>query len=291
MIVVMEVEAPDSAAEAVVSHLVQAGADVHRSSGSSRTILGVVGVVGDALAAVLAEMPGVAKVVRVSEPYRLASRRFRQQPSVVDGAWGAIGGDHPWVAVEPIGVGALLAQQGDEVPPSLPYAVRAGRPFDAAVVRSGRAPEYVGALSCLSLDPAAQGAPWPVRFIERPPSATIDDWLVIADKGLSRGDRVVLVETGTPGPGGGRGLDVTLLVAVRAATHLPLIVDVPPVAAERRHVASIAFAAVAAGAAGVILRAWAGPPGGTPAVPATLTWEAAAEMADRLRAIERAVRG
>jgi len=68
-------------------------------------------------------------------------------------------------------------------------------------------------------------------------------------------------------------------------------VDVPPVAGQRRHVASVAYAAIAAGATGVILRAWAGPPGGAPAAPATLSWDEASEVADRLRAIERAVRG
>jgi 3-deoxy-7-phosphoheptulonate synthase len=289
MIVVMEVDVPDRAVEAVVSYLVRAGADVHRSSGSSRTILGVVGTVTEPVAAVVAEMAGVAKVVRVSEPYRLASRRFRQEPSVVEGAWGAIGGEHPWVAVEPVGV----TPAEDDAPASLPYAVRAGRPFDAAIARRGRAPESIGALACLSLDAAALGSPWPIRFVEREPCAGIDEWLIAAEKELARGDRVVLLEPGTPQPGGGleRSLDVTRLVAVRAATHLPVVVDIPRIAGQGRRVAALACSAVAAGASGVILRAWAGPAQGGPLAAATLTWEAASETAERLRAIQRAVRG
>ena len=43
MIVVMEPDAPEAAIEAVISQLVAAGFDVHRSSGQERTILGVVG--------------------------------------------------------------------------------------------------------------------------------------------------------------------------------------------------------------------------------------------------------
>ena len=42
MIVVMEPDASDAAIESVISFLVSAGFDVHRSSGQSRSILGVV---------------------------------------------------------------------------------------------------------------------------------------------------------------------------------------------------------------------------------------------------------
>ena len=67
MVVVMETDAPDGAIEAVVSFLVGTGADVHRSSGQTRTILGVVGNISFTDAAVVAEMPCVTKVVRVTD--------------------------------------------------------------------------------------------------------------------------------------------------------------------------------------------------------------------------------
>ena len=70
MIVVMEPEAPESAVESVISFLVGAGFDVHRSSGQTRTILGVVGDVTGNDVSVVREFAGVAEVVRVSEPYR-----------------------------------------------------------------------------------------------------------------------------------------------------------------------------------------------------------------------------
>src|SRR5689334_15655060 len=102
MIVVMEAGATDPAIENVISFLVSAGFDVHRSSGATRTTLGVVGDVTENDAAVVRDLDGVAQVVRVSEPYRLASRRFRQRGTVVEGPWGHIGGDRPWIAIEPI---------------------------------------------------------------------------------------------------------------------------------------------------------------------------------------------
>jgi 3-deoxy-7-phosphoheptulonate synthase len=289
MVVVMEANAPEAAIEAVVSYLVGTGSDVHRSSGEKRTLLGVVGTVTDNDAAVVSEMDGVAKVVRVSEPYKLASRRFRHDPSIVDGAWGAIGGDHPWIAIEPIG--AELSANDDRNPPSMSYEVAAGRPFDAAVSRLAEAPEYVGALACLSTHGHARETRWPVRFVTRDPTWTLEQWLESAERELTRGaDQVVLLEAGGAYPDGTRALDVVSLVRARAATHLPIVVDVPKVATFRKYVADVACAAVAAGASGVILRVFVGSPGEAPRAPATLNWDTAVEVAERLRAIGEAVR-
>src|SRR5262245_37044563 len=140
MIVVMESGAADPAIESVIAFLVSAGFDVHRSSGVSQVILGVVGDVSENDAQVVRELDGVAQVVRVSEPFRLASRRFRQRSTVVEGPWGTIGGERPWIAIEPIGPGRLepasrpIQSDDSSGPPStgLPYEVAAGRPFDPA---------------------------------------------------------------------------------------------------------------------------------------------------------------
>src|SRR3954464_9476024 len=148
MIVVMEPDASEQAVESVISFLVSAGFDVHRSSGASTTILGVVGDLRSTDVTVVSEFPGVSKVVRVSEQFRLASRRFRQQSTVIEGPWGSIGGDKPWIAIEAVGPTAgtgassatpLAASGASEPPPpsrELAYEVRAGRPFDAAITRS-----------------------------------------------------------------------------------------------------------------------------------------------------------
>src|SRR6185369_166823 len=103
MIVVMEPDASEQAVESVISFLVSAGFDVHRSSGASTTILGVVGDLRSTDVTVVSEFPGVSQVVRVSEQFRLASRRFRQQSTVIEGPWGSIGGDKPWIAIEAVG--------------------------------------------------------------------------------------------------------------------------------------------------------------------------------------------
>ncbi|HVU03355.1 MAG TPA: hypothetical protein VHE30_16460 [Polyangiaceae bacterium] len=288
MVVVMETDAPEGAIEAVVAQLVRVGCDVHRSSGQTLTLLGVVGSMSDADAAVVGEMPGVAKVVRASEPFRLASRRFRRESSVVEGPWGAIGADRPWIAVEVAGV---VGAQKDEPPASLPYAVAAGGPFDAAVTRGADGPDELGALSCLSVHPRPISSKWPVQFVTRDPSASSDEWLSAAEQELLRGvDRVVLLEAGGSYPDGTRTLDVAALARVTGVTHLPVVVDVPRIARNRKEVPAIACAAVAAGAAGVILRVWGGSPDEAPRSPATLPWDAAREVAERVVSIGQALR-
>jgi 3-deoxy-7-phosphoheptulonate synthase len=294
----MESGAPDPAIERVISFLVSAGFDVHRSSGATRTILGVVGDVTVNDVAVVSELDGVAQVMRVSEPFRLASRRFKQQSTVVEGPWGSIGGERPWIAIEPIGPAVRHAEPGsrptEDIAPrsrELPYAVLAGRPFDAAVTRSHLAPEAVGSLACLSMHPQPSAQTYAVRFVERPPSAGANAWIGAAERELERTEcQVVLLEGGGEYPSGARTLEVAAIARAKQRTHLPIVVDVPVIAERSRYVASVAAAAVAAGADGIVLRVWVGQKGELSRVPATLAWEDAVDVAERVRAVAQAMR-
>jgi len=293
----MEPNAPETAIENVISFLVGAGFDVHRSSGQTRTILGVVGDVTGNDVSVVRELEHVAEVVRVSEQFRLASRRFRKEPTVVDGPWGTIGGERPWIAIEPIGlVSGPRERNGlDETgPPSAPlrYEVLAGRPFDAAVVRSRLAPESVGSLCCLSLHAQPAEPRFPVVFVERAPSWGANAWIGAAEKELERREgSVVLLEAGGEYPNGARTLEVAAIARAKLRTHLPIVVDIPTIAQRARYVTAVACAAIGSGADGVVLRVWVGRDGEIPRVPATLLWEQAMDLADKLRAVGAAVRG
>lgn len=296
MIVVMEPDASDAAIESVISFLVAAGFDVHRSSGQSRSILGVVGDVSANDVSVLSEFEGVAQVTRVSEPFRLASRRFKQRSTVVEGPWGSIGGERPWIAIEPIGLagGVRKRAPGDEeAPPTaeLPYRVAAGRPFDAAVTRSHLAFENVGSLVCLSMHPQPLQQAFPVRFVERGPSWGANAWIGAAERELERGsEKVVLLEAGGEYPNGARTLEIAAIARAKIRTHLPLVVDVASIAQRAKYSQAVACAAIAGGADGVILRTWVGREGEVPRVPATLRWSEAVELAERLREIGAIVR-
>lgn len=281
MIVVMDPEAPEAAVEAVIAHLVERGFDVHRSSGQSRTLLGVVGDVSDEALATARELDHVTEVVRVSEPFRLASRRFRPSPTIHEGPWGAIGGERLWVAVEAVG------RRPDE---TLAYAVAAGRPFDAAVAREGVEPESVGALECLALGHARARQRWPLVFVERAPSWGANHWVGAAERELERNDcGVVLLEAGGEYPNGARTLEIAAIARAKLRTHLPLVVDAPTIAQRARYVPAVACAAVGAGADGIVLRVWVGPED-RPRPAATLRWAEAMDLAERLRAIAAVVR-
>jgi 3-deoxy-7-phosphoheptulonate synthase len=96
----MEERATEAQIEKVVATLVEAGMDVHRSTGVNRTVLGVVGAhkVDPALIEV---MDGVHEVLRITEPYKLASRTFRPEGTVVVIDDVRIGGDEVIVMAGP----------------------------------------------------------------------------------------------------------------------------------------------------------------------------------------------
>jgi len=78
MIVVMEEHATEEDITRVVDRLVNWGFDIHRSTGARYTILGAVGAqIADNRDIELLE--GVHEVVRVSAPYKLASRAFKPE--------------------------------------------------------------------------------------------------------------------------------------------------------------------------------------------------------------------
>jgi 3-deoxy-7-phosphoheptulonate synthase len=83
VIVVMSPSADAPAVEHVIARLVERGFDVHRSTGAERTVLGVVGPTAELDPAELQLLPGVEEVVRVSSPYKLVSRAFHPDDTLV----------------------------------------------------------------------------------------------------------------------------------------------------------------------------------------------------------------
>ena len=100
MVVVMEERASEEQIEQVVARLVEMGMDVHRSTGVTRTVLGAVGQ-GRPDAALIELLAGVHEVVRISEPYKLASRTFKPDNTVVVVGDVRIGGDEVIVMAGP----------------------------------------------------------------------------------------------------------------------------------------------------------------------------------------------
>ena len=101
MVVVMEERATEEQIERVVAQLVTMGYDVHRSTGATRTVIGAVGGarMGDPRLVELLE--GVQEVVRITEPFKLASRTFKQDDTVFLCGDVRIGGDEVIVMAGP----------------------------------------------------------------------------------------------------------------------------------------------------------------------------------------------
>jgi len=83
MIVVMRVDSTEKEIDGVLERLKELGFKGSLSRGVERTVVGVVGQTYPELADELAVLEGVADVVPVSRPYKLASREFRPEDTVV----------------------------------------------------------------------------------------------------------------------------------------------------------------------------------------------------------------
>ena len=99
MIIVMNQNAPQAAVDRVVAEIQRMGCQPHLSQGQFRTIIGAVGEDGLIDQSHLASLDGVEKVVPIMKPYKLASREFHEDDSVVEVGGGSvpkvkIGGTH-----------------------------------------------------------------------------------------------------------------------------------------------------------------------------------------------------
>ena len=96
MIVVMKQHCDEEAIEHVLTFLTNHGLSGHPSRGVERTIIGVLGAVGPAgtpgsigginpgLGEAMESLPCVESVIRVSKPYKLASREFHPEDTLVN---------------------------------------------------------------------------------------------------------------------------------------------------------------------------------------------------------------
>ncbi len=104
MLVVMQQGATGEQIEAVVDRLVELGFNVHRSTGVIHTLLGGVGGTDEFDLAAFEVMDGVKEAHRIVSPYKLASRGFRPDGTVVKIGGVEIGGERIVVMAGPCSV-------------------------------------------------------------------------------------------------------------------------------------------------------------------------------------------
>src|SRR3979411_2435022 len=105
MVIVMQEGATDAQIQHVIDRLVGSGFNVHRSTGESHTVLGAVGVHRDFDHRDFELLDGVREVMRITQPFKLASRQFKPEGTIVDLGRGVkIGGNEVVVAAGPCSV-------------------------------------------------------------------------------------------------------------------------------------------------------------------------------------------
>lgn len=93
MIIVLKPDASEQQIDHIVEELEKLGLRPELSRGVKRTLVGVIGEEDVIRNAPLRAFPGVEEVVPILKPYKLASREFQQEDSVVDVGFGVrVGG-------------------------------------------------------------------------------------------------------------------------------------------------------------------------------------------------------
>ncbi len=84
MLVVMKMEATASEIEGVVRQVEARGLKAHPIPGAQRTAIGVTGNLGVVEPTALESLAGVLEIIQVSHPYKLVSREFKPEDTIVE---------------------------------------------------------------------------------------------------------------------------------------------------------------------------------------------------------------
>jgi 3-deoxy-7-phosphoheptulonate synthase len=138
MIVVMKPTATEEELQRVLERVDALGLEAHISSGESHTIIGLIGDTGRISRNAFEVMPGVERVVRIAEPFKLANREFHPQDTRIQVGDVTIGGEQVVVMAGPCSVesrsqlletahavkeaGAHILRGGEFKPRSSPYS-------------------------------------------------------------------------------------------------------------------------------------------------------------------------
>lgn len=287
MIVVMQEGATEDQVQAVINRMVEMDFTVHRSTGMVHIVLGGVGPEERVNPAGFEEMEGVQECRRIMSPYKLASRQFKPEGTVVRAGSAEIGGPKLWICA---GVTGTTADQMSAVVNAVAeagaHAVRLRTPprADDQVLPAARQAASAAKVS-LVLEVADTSeialADWyadmlevPGRsmlqrgllgqlgrlskpiLLERSNAAKIEEVLVAAEEILAGGNgNVVLCESGVRTFVTAQNtMDLAAIPVAKKYGNLPIVVD-PCAGTGRRGMASaMAKAAVAGGCDGLVLK-------------------------------------
>jgi 3-deoxy-7-phosphoheptulonate synthase len=301
MIIITRPNVTDAEIDHIRERIEAAGMRTHLSRGEQRTIIGCIGDESLLAEVPLRSLPGVESVTPVLKPYKLASREFAADRTVVRvggrDAQATFGGNSITVVAGPCSVesremlfdtahtvqkaGARMLRGGAYKPRTSPYAfqglgVEALRLLAEVRAETGL-PVVTEVMDTRQVDLVAEHADMlqvgarnmqnfallaelghvrrPV-LLKRGLSATIKELLMAAEYIMANGNHdVVLCERGirTYETATRNTLDIAAIPVLKRESHLPVIVDPSHAGGDAALVAPLAFAAIAAGADGLIV--------------------------------------
>jgi 3-deoxy-7-phosphoheptulonate synthase len=104
MLVVMHGHSTPDQIDRVVETIRQMGLTPHPMPGATRTAIGITGNTGSIDSRTLEVLPGVFELIRVTKPYKLASREMHEQDTTVRLAQGTFGDNHFTIIAGPCSV-------------------------------------------------------------------------------------------------------------------------------------------------------------------------------------------
>jgi len=334
MLVVMRRDAGPEQVQAVIEAIEALGYEARPMAGRQRTAVGLVGNDGRVDGTRLASLEGVQEIIHVTQPFKLVSREWKPEPTVVQLPGGlTIGADEVPVIAGPCSVegeaqilraahavkdaGATLLRAGAFKPRSSPYSFQglgkaglamlatARRETGLLIVTEAVDPEGVDAVAEVadiiqvgarnmqnySLLRRAGQAGKPV-LLKRGIAATIQELLLAAEYLLAEGNAdVILCERGIRSYDTQTRnlLDLSAIPTVHALSHLPIIADPSHGTGRRDMVPSMARAAVAAGADGLLVEVHPNPEQALSDGTQSLRVEQLEQLMPELRAIAEAI--
>src|SRR5258706_15217982 len=104
MMIIMHPGASKAEVQEVIACIAEQGLSSHVIEGVERTVIGAVGDSHTVSPDAFSVLPGVESVMRISQPYKLASRQFKPENSVIPFNGFSVGGDDVAVIAGPCSV-------------------------------------------------------------------------------------------------------------------------------------------------------------------------------------------
>jgi len=319
--------------EELVKKIEELGFQAHISKGAERTVIGVIGENAIAAKEVFEGFFTVESITPISKPYKLVSREFKKENTIVKIGNVTIGGKDIVVMAGPCSVekedlllsiassvkkaGAKVLRGGAFKPRTSPYSfqglgekglkylAKAKREIGLLVVTEAMNIQQVelvsryadiiqiGARNVQNFDLLKEvGKSKKPILLKRGIATTIEEWLMSAEYVVSKGNpNVILCERGirTFESATRFTLDLNAIPAIKAWSHLPIIVDPSHGTGVRNFVGPMAKAAIACGADGLIIEVHSDPEHALSDGGQSLLPENFASLMQELRKIARAV--